>query len=118
MSRCTSRTSYCIVIFLFTSINHNRFKLCVVDILLNLLLTFVCPIDIDLHYIDRHNQAQHDWRLQYERFVALWDVSGDHIVTLEPIEPHMNNHALYMTWYCCITCHFITLMDDVGPMRY
>ena len=50
--------------------------------------------------------------------MALWEARGDHIVTAEPIEPHMDYHALYMTWYCRITCRFITPMDDFGPMRY
>nr|CAN79470.1 hypothetical protein VITISV_016936 [Vitis vinifera] len=30
----------------------------------------------------------------------------------------MDYHAPYMTWYCRITCRFITPMDDFGPMRY
>ena len=30
----------------------------------------------------------------------------------------MDYHALYMTCYRRITCHFITPIDDVGPMRY
>ena len=38
--------------------------------------------------------------------MALWEAKGDHIVTAEPIEPHMDYHALYMTWYCRITCLF------------
>ncbi|RVW55592.1 hypothetical protein CK203_102824 [Vitis vinifera] len=29
--------------------------------------------------------------------MALWEAKGDHIVTAEPIEPHMDYHALYMT---------------------
>ena len=43
---------------------------------------------------------------------------GDHIVIAEPIEPHMDYHALYMTWYRRITRCFITPMDDFGPMQY
>ena len=50
--------------------------------------------------------------------MALWEARGDHIVTTEPIEPHMDYHDPYMTWYHRITCHFITPMDDFGPMRY
>ena len=50
--------------------------------------------------------------------MALWEAKGDHIVTAEPIEPHIDYHALYMTWYRHITRRFITLMDDFGPMRY
>ena len=41
-SWCTSWTSYCTVIFFFTSIDLNRFKLYIIDILLNILLVFVC----------------------------------------------------------------------------
>ena len=46
--------------------------------------------------------------------MALWEAKGDHIVTTEPIEPHMDYHAPYITWYR----RFITPMDDFGPMRY
>ncbi|KAL6323591.1 hypothetical protein AAG906_039182 [Vitis piasezkii] len=59
-----------------------------------------------------------DWRLYHERYVVLWEVRGDHIVTVEPIKLHMDYHALYMTWYRRITRRFITPMDDFGPMRY
>ena len=50
--------------------------------------------------------------------MALREARVDHIVTAEPIEPHMDYHASYMTWYCRITRCFITPMDDFGPMRY
>ena len=56
--------------------------------------------------------------------VVSWALRGirkareDHIVTTEPIEPHMDYHAPYMTWYRYFTHRFITLMDDFGPMRY
>ena len=50
--------------------------------------------------------------------MALWEARGDHIVTAEPIRPHMDYHALYMTWYRRITRRFITPMSDFGPMRY
>ena len=50
--------------------------------------------------------------------MALWEARGDHIVNTEPIEPHVDYHAPYMTWYRHITCPFITHMDDFGPMRY
>ena len=50
--------------------------------------------------------------------MALWEARGDHIVTAEPIEPHMDYHAPYMTWYRRITRRFITPMSDFGPMRY
>ena len=52
---------------------------------------------------------------------ATWHygrLEGDHIVTMEPIEPHMDYHALYMAWYCRITRRFITSMDDFGLMGY
>ena len=49
--------------------------------------------------------------------MALWEARGDHIVTAEPIGPHIV-HAPYMTWYRRITRRFITPMDDFGPMRY
>ena len=61
---------------------------------------------------------------------ATWHygrLEGDHIVTTEPIEPHMDYHAPYMTWYHRIpymtwyhriTSCFITPIDDFGPMRY
>ncbi|RVW35595.1 Serine/threonine-protein phosphatase 7 long form-like [Vitis vinifera] len=54
----------------------------------------------------------------HEHYVALWEARGDHIVTMEPIGPHMDYHAPYMTWYRHITRHFITPMNDFGPMRY
>ncbi|RVW49051.1 Serine/threonine-protein phosphatase 7 long form-like [Vitis vinifera] len=60
-------------------------------------------VDSDLHSIDRRGQPQFDWRLYHESYVALWEAEGDHIVTTEPIEPHMNYHAPYMTWYRRIT---------------
>ena len=50
--------------------------------------------------------------------MALREARVDHIVTAEPIEPHMDYHASYMTWYCRITRCFITPMDDFGLMRY
>ena len=50
--------------------------------------------------------------------MALRETRVDHIVTAEPIEPHMDYHASYMTWYCRIARRFITHMDDFGPMRY
>ena len=50
--------------------------------------------------------------------MALWEARGDHIVIAEPIGPHMDYHAPYMTWYRRITHRFITPMDDFGPMRY
>ncbi|KAL6324676.1 hypothetical protein AAG906_013489 [Vitis piasezkii] len=75
-------------------------------------------IDSELHSIDRHSRPQFDWRLYYERYMALWEARGDHIVTTEPIEPHMDYHAPYMTWYHCITRRFITPMDDFRHMRY
>ena len=75
-------------------------------------------IDFDFHSIDRYGWPQFDWRLYHEHYLALWEVRGDHIVIAEPIKPHMDYHALYMTWYCHITCHFITPMDDFRPMRY
>ena len=50
--------------------------------------------------------------------MALWEARGDHIVTAKPIKPHMDYHALYMTWYRRITCRFITPKDDFGPMQY
>ena len=50
--------------------------------------------------------------------MALWEARGDHIVTAEPIVPHMDYHAPYMTWYRRITRRFITPMNDFGPMRY
>ena len=75
-------------------------------------------VDSDLHSIDRRGRPQFDWRLYHERYVALWEARGDHIVTAEPIEPHMDYHALYMTWYRRITRRFITPMDDFGLMRY
>ncbi|KAL6318192.1 hypothetical protein AAG906_035697 [Vitis piasezkii] len=43
---------------------------------------------------------------------------GDHIITAEPIEPNMDYHALYMTWYHRITCRFITPVNDFRPVRY
>nr|CAN65789.1 hypothetical protein VITISV_039102 [Vitis vinifera] len=57
-------------------------------------------------------------RLYHEHYVALWEARGDHIVNTEPIEPHVDYHAPYMTWYHHITRRFITPMDDFGPMRY
>ena len=56
--------------------------------------------------------------LYHEHYVALWEAKGDPIVTAEPIKPHMDYHAPYMTWYHRITHRFITPMDDFGPMRY
>ena len=50
--------------------------------------------------------------------MALWEARGDHIVNTEPIEPHVDYHAPYMTWYHHITRRFITPMNDFGPMRY
>ena len=44
--------------------------------------------------------------------MALREARVDHIVTAEPIEPHMDYHAPYMTWYCRIARRFITPMDD------
>ncbi|RVW18771.1 Serine/threonine-protein phosphatase 7 long form-like [Vitis vinifera] len=76
------------------------------------------PIDYDFHSIDGHGRPPFDWRLYHEHYVALWEAKGDHIVTAEPIKPHMDYHALYMTWYHRITHRFITPMDDFGPMRY
>ena len=76
------------------------------------------PIDSDLHSIDRRGRPQFDWRLYHEHYVALWEARGDHIVTTEPIGPHMDYHAPYMTWYRRITRRFITPMSDFGPMRY
>ena len=76
------------------------------------------PIDFDLHSIDRRGQPQFDWKLYHKHYVALWEAREDHIVTAEPIEPHMDYHAPYMTWYRRITRRFITPMDDFGPMRY
>ena len=52
---------------------------------------------------------------------ATWHygrLGGDHIVIAEPIKPHMDYHARYMTWCRRITRRFITPMDDFGPMRY
>ncbi|RVW87837.1 Serine/threonine-protein phosphatase 7 long form-like [Vitis vinifera] len=69
-------------------------------------------IDFDLHSIDRCNQPHFDWRLYHGRYVALREARVDHIVTAEPIEPHMDYHAPYMTWYCRIARRFITPMDD------
>ena len=56
--------------------------------------------------------------LYHEHYVALWEARGDHIVIAEPIEPHMDYHAPYMTWYPHLTRRFITPMDDFGPMQY
>ena len=56
--------------------------------------------------------------------VVSWALRGirkakrDHIVTTEPIEPHIDYHASYMTWYHHFTHRFITHMDDFGPMWY
>ena len=68
------------------------------------------------HSIDWRSWAQYDWGLYHKRYITLWDVRGDHIVTMKAIEPHMDYHALYMTWYRRIIRRFITPMDDVGPM--
>ncbi|KAL6323478.1 hypothetical protein AAG906_039050 [Vitis piasezkii] len=75
-------------------------------------------IDSDLHSIDRRGRPQCDWRLYHERYVALWEAREDHIVTAEPIKPHMDYPAPYLAWYHCITHCFITPMDDFRPMRY
>ncbi|RVW92112.1 hypothetical protein CK203_037042 [Vitis vinifera] len=60
--------------------------------------SFNTPIDSDLHSIDQRGRPQFDWRLYHEHYVALWEARGDHIVTAEPIGPHMDYHAPYMTW--------------------
>ncbi|KAL6340122.1 hypothetical protein AAG906_038957 [Vitis piasezkii] len=57
------------------------------------------PINSDLHSIYRCGRPQFDWRLYHENYMALWEVGGDHIVTTKPIEPHMDYHAPYITWY-------------------
>ncbi|KAL6335837.1 hypothetical protein AAG906_040558 [Vitis piasezkii] len=62
--------------------------------------------------------APFDWRLYHEHYLALWEARGDHIVTTEPIEPYMDYHAPYMTWYHHITRRFITPMDAFRPMWY
>ncbi|WJZ89199.1 hypothetical protein VitviT2T_008431 [Vitis vinifera] len=67
---------------------------------------------------NRRGRLQFDWMLYHEHYVALWEARGDHIVIAEPIEPHMDYHAPYMTWYPRITRRFITPMDDFGPMQY
>ena len=75
-------------------------------------------VDYDLHFIDQRSRPRFDWRLYHEYYVALWEARGNHIVTAEPIEPHIDYHASYMTWYRRITHRFITPMDDFGPMLY
>ncbi|RVW67673.1 Serine/threonine-protein phosphatase 7 long form-like [Vitis vinifera] len=59
--------------------------------------SFHMSVDFDLHSIDQCSRRQFDWRLYHERYVALWEAKGDHIVTTEPIEPHMDYHAPYST---------------------
>ena len=77
-----------------------------------------CSIDIELHSTYQPSKPQHDWRLHHEHYVALWNTRIEHIVTTNPIEPHMDYHAPYMIWYHRITRRFITPMDNVGLMRY
>ena len=50
--------------------------------------------------------------------MALWEARGNHIVIAEPIEPYIDYHATYMTWYRRITHRFITPMDDFRSMLY
>ncbi|KAL6342202.1 hypothetical protein AAG906_006816 [Vitis piasezkii] len=52
----------------------------------------------DLHSIDRCGRPRFDWRLYHEHYVALWEARGPHYHR-EPIGPHMDCHAPYMTWY-------------------
>ena len=63
-------------------------------------IPLTCSIDIELHSTNRHGRPQHDWRLHHEHYVALWNARVEHIVTANPIEPHMDYHAPYMMWYC------------------
>ncbi|RVW84952.1 Serine/threonine-protein phosphatase 7 long form-like [Vitis vinifera] len=75
-------------------------------------------VDYDLHFIDQRSRPRFDWRLYHECYVALWEARGNHIVIAEPIEPYIDYHASYMTWYRRITHRFITPMDDFRSMLY
>ncbi|RVW68145.1 hypothetical protein CK203_064038 [Vitis vinifera] len=72
---------------------------------------------VPLSHIDTPHHVLVTYRDEFDRQQSD-QAKGDHIVTAEPIEPHMDYHAPYMTWYRRITRRFIIPMDDFGPMRY